>query len=189
MSNVNVSLKYSASNPNALDQNTTILRYPTLSADNNVGVVVNDTVNVNPLTAIATSVTFSQVNNGDNGFGIWTKAFQNQLGQTGFNLIDSVPFRLTNTSSGAGLSELNFSLSALGDVSANGVQYGYVTVTLSANALSGNGSGGVEHVDVTNTSITLQTTITAALVPYATSPVTTSFSEPEAQRLRLLGYI
>ena len=189
MSNVNVSLKYSASNPNALDQNTTVLVYPTLSADNNVGVVVNDTVNVNPLTAIATAVTFSQVNNGDNGFGVWTRAYQNAAGQTGFNLIDSVPLKLTNTASDAGLSELNFSLSALGDVSANGVQYGYVTVTLSANALSGNSGGDVEHVDVSPTSVTLLTTITAALIPYATSPVTTDFSEPEAQRLRMLGYI
>ena len=178
---MNVNLTYG--NTNALNDSTTVLVYPTLSADSAIELSVNDTLNADPLTAFATALSFSQVNNGDNGFGVWTKAF------TTFEVKETLPFKLSNTASAAGKTELTVALSALGDVSANGKQFGYINVTLSAFALSGNSAGSVVRVAVDNSPVTLTTVITAALIPYATSPVVTDFSEPEAQRLRMLGYI
>jgi len=178
---MNVNLTFGGTN--VFNGNNTILVYPTLSADNAIELSVNDTLNVDPLTAIATAVSFSQVNNGDNGFGVWTKAFPK------FEVKETLPFRLSNTASVAGKTELTVALSALGDVSADGKQFGYIAVTLSAFALSGNSAGTVATVTVDNSPVTLTTEITAALVPYVTTPWETDFSEPEAQRLRMLGYL
>lgn len=186
---MNLSLIYNGGAlANDLNNNPTTLISPTVSADSNIGLILG--IETAPLTAFVTDVSFTQTPAGDGGF--------NLLGFTyNYELLNpstySTPFKLTNLASGS-RNNVVVTLTATGAPNSNGRQDGVYVVTLSSFCLSGGaGADAVARVSVDNSPVTVFTTLTSALIPYASTnngaPVTTTFSAKEAQRRRLLGYI
>jgi hypothetical protein len=180
---MNISLQFgTGALSNALSGRTNLPALSTIE-DTNVGVWLDETTHNYALSVVVTGVSWSEVRAGDGGYQAAGPAFYT------FSQTTSLPYQvqtITGTRKG-----LVIALSATGAANANGYQTGIYTVTLSGVALS----GANVRVPVDNTTVTAPyTLVDADLTPYATagvagSPITVNFSQKEAQRKRLLGYI
>lgn len=128
------------------------------------------------LTAFATNVATSQSNGGAPIFntGVLGSIFST-VNPTGTQTLKNTAGTAVGTT---------VSVSAVGNDCAFGTQTLVYTVSLSSQALSGNGAGTVVIADVTNTTQTLSTTLNAVNTPFGNKACRAEFS-----RLRLLEQI
>jgi len=151
MPNITVPLEIAG---DALSTSSTILTPGTLSADNViVRVPLTATFGVS---AVVTGISFGDVKS---GAPIFTAGAAGQI----FNAENDQSFpQQIRFGGGASSSPITVSLSAIGQPCALGAQRLLYVISLSSEALSGNGSGYGVRVDVTNTTDTTQsTTVTA----------------------------